>query len=318
LLVKYKEAKRVSSYKELADIAEGLLKKTGIVGICPTPIKPIVDYTKLEPELDLFSEENKNAFLEKFYRLGGKIEEFSDAIKKIIGAIDRRERIYYVDPTIEKNSPRKKRIVLHEASHDIIPWQKKLVYFDSSMTLNPDVERIFEAEANYLAVELLLQGKRFSKESRDYSPSIYAAKRLANKYGASFHVGIRKYVETHNKPCILLVYNDDDTDPEDYWYHVISRSFKKKYFRSGILDYQGMQEFIEEAMIIEEYENLEDKITVKENRNKIGTFLCQAFNTSYSKFVFVVERQSGLIRPRKIVKPVFGFKTPDDIINRVL
>jgi hypothetical protein len=89
--------------------------------------------------------------------------------------------------------------------HRIAPWQHIKYTEDDELTLDVRCETLFESEANYGAAEILFQCDRFETESRDYDLSVASALHLADKYEASCHSTLRRFVERDHRPCLLLV-----------------------------------------------------------------------------------------------------------------
>jgi Zn-dependent peptidase ImmA (M78 family) len=76
---------------------------------------------------------------------------------------------------------------------------------DDEMTLSPECEDVFEAEANYGAADIVFQCERFEKEARDYELSLESALHLRKKYDASCHATLRRFVERNHRPCLLMI-----------------------------------------------------------------------------------------------------------------
>ena len=66
-------------------------------------------------------------------------------------------------------------------------------------SLQPDTEKLFDAEANFFASELIFQGHRFRTRALDYRPSLDAVFHLADAHGASRQATLRRYVEDHDE-----------------------------------------------------------------------------------------------------------------------
>src|SRR5262249_48347154 len=129
---------------------------------------------------------------------------FRAALNKVIGLVDLRENVIYLDTTVV---PQKRTFVkLHETGHKVLPWQRQTyVYLDDETTLDPDVYELFERQANYFAAEVLFQAGRFDGEARDLPFALKSPMALAKRYGASAHASIRRYVERNKHACAVLV-----------------------------------------------------------------------------------------------------------------
>jgi len=65
--------------------------------------------------------------------------------------------------------PLKRRFVIaHEITHDLLDWHRSLLLGDNESTLSPICHQTMEAEANYGARRLIFLGDRFRQEARDH------------------------------------------------------------------------------------------------------------------------------------------------------
>lgn len=259
-----KQATKVSSHQELRSIASRVLLASDVDGILPTPIEPIADFAELKPELDLEAVTENAGLAAYLAKIGDSAKALLlRGLDKVVGAVDRRQRVYYVDPSIN-TIPRKKRVAFHEISHQLIPWQRDIAYFDDNSTLSPWVRRRFEAEANSLAVDLMFQGSRFAEEAKEYESSIWSMKYLADRYGSSFHATARRYVEESRRACLLVMFHGETRELRSgYWYHVVSGSFERKYGGVDLFAEKPLRRFLEDALHLHEHGDLEDEITVR-------------------------------------------------------
>jgi hypothetical protein len=123
--------------------------------------------------------------------------------------LDRRERVVHVNPAVEVPAQRQ-FVRCHEAMHDALPWQRDLLVLgDTTRTLAPDVEFLFEREANQGGAELLFQRDLLARVARDYPTDITTPIALAELFGASIHATFRRWIEDHANPVCGLV-----LDPE--------------------------------------------------------------------------------------------------------
>jgi len=126
---------------------------------------------------------------------------FHKTIRKVLGFVDRRTQQFYVDPHMYDS--RKTFVTYHEVIHQIAPWQHISRTEDDELTLSLECDTLFEA--NYGAAEILFQCDRFEAEGRDYEVSIPSAIYLSQKFEASRHSSLRRFVERNHRPCLLLV-----------------------------------------------------------------------------------------------------------------
>jgi len=78
---------------------------------------------------------------------------------------------------------------------------------DDEWTLDLDFKEELEREASFFASATLFQTERFRAEAAKLPLSINSPRALAQKFGGSSHAAIRRYVESSNKRCAVLVLN---------------------------------------------------------------------------------------------------------------
>jgi IrrE N-terminal-like domain len=181
------------STEQINAAAERLLKVAAANGVLPTPVDKLLDAANLrQGDDDVFDEETlaraPRAIREKIRGLG--------LLKKVRAALGRNERLVYLNPAVE-NAGRRNFIALHEVGHDILEWQRDLVYIDDDMTLSWSTRTRFEREANQAAAELLFQRDLFASIASDYRISIATVIEMAQMFGGSIQASLRRYVETH-------------------------------------------------------------------------------------------------------------------------
>jgi hypothetical protein len=203
----------LSSAKEIARLTEGLLQRADAAGRWPTPVGDILQAAELtephESPLDRSILAKAPAYLRNAVELIGS--------RKIRALLDRRERTVHLDPQVD-NERRRAFLRLHEASHDLFPWQSALAYADSDLTLSPRTRRLFEQEANQGAAELLFQRKRFRQMAAEYRIGMGAVGDLADTAGASLQAALRRYAETHRGAVCGLVLEPSPLNREPLTY----------------------------------------------------------------------------------------------------
>jgi hypothetical protein len=118
--------------------------------------------------------------------------------------------------------------------HDALPWQRELVVLgDTHRTLSPDIEFLFEREANQGGAELLFQLGLLGRIARDYPTDITTPIALAELFGASIHATFRRWIEYHTNPVCGLVLDPEPlrTSPLTFrrFEVVESDSWKRRY-----------------------------------------------------------------------------------------
>jgi hypothetical protein len=185
---------------DIRDVARAVLRRADAADRLPTPVDDIVaGCGLLESDDYVFSESKIAQAPHELRRL------LRGAGRKIRGALDRRERVLHVSPSIDLPAQRQ-FVRCHEAMHDALPWQRDLLVLgDTSRTLAPDIEFSFEREANQGGAELLFQLDLLARVARDYPTDITTPVQLATLFGASIHATFRRWVEQHTGPVCGLV-----------------------------------------------------------------------------------------------------------------
>jgi IrrE N-terminal-like domain len=189
-----------SSDTELIRIAETKLRRAGVVGELPTPVEQLLAQNGIDEIAD--PEAAKDKFLMTLSDQARK--GFLAAWQKVRGIADLRDRVVYVPRATMV--PRALFAKSHEFGHQVIPWHDNLVYQDDDRTLKPNVEAIFEREANFFASEVIFQGPRFMRRALDYRPSLEAVFSLADLHGASRQATLWRFVEGHDEPLAVVSY----------------------------------------------------------------------------------------------------------------
>ncbi len=221
---------RPDSEEEISSYSERLLKKANTIEILPTPIDDLVEVAKIS-EINS-TDELRNNFVSSLKSNAQEI--FINALQKIRGLADLRERVIYVPKT--SNPVRNIFPKAHELGHQVLPWHNiDPSYLDDDMTLSQDVKNLFEREANFFASEIIFQGKYFRKKARDYTASLPAVFKLADMHGASVQATIWRYVEEQDEAVAVVMYYPTDTLDEygnkllKLWKIIPSQKFIRKY-----------------------------------------------------------------------------------------
>lgn len=174
-----------------------LLRAAGAMGRIPTPRADILETLKLVQigHLDLAEFE--------LSRTQKAADTFHRAFQKLYGFFDRRTQVIYVNPDI--HASKQTFTTYHEVTHRILPWQNFGYTEDDKDTLVPSCEELFESEANFGAADIMFQCNSFEAEARDFELCVTSALHLANRYEASCHSSLRRFVERNHRPCSLLV-----------------------------------------------------------------------------------------------------------------
>ena len=190
------------SKKDIERISYEILRGSKSLDVFPTPVSKIVSYAELAVNSGIDLSEIHPGFLSR------ATDTLKKALGKVQGALDRREKIIYLDLSVH---PAKQKFVkLHEVGHDVLTWQQKTydILEDDESTLDADTREEFEMEANFFASATLFQQDRFLTEMDKYGLEIGAALQLAKHFGASVHAALRRFVEYSKKRCALIVLKD--------------------------------------------------------------------------------------------------------------
>ncbi len=213
--------------------ARGLLHKADAFGQYPTPVDHLIKTANLfvNQEISLGKDEN---IISKFKGKLGKIARpHIHGLKKLLGCLYVPSGEILLDHY--QHEKKKVFVKLHETGHGTLPHQRKMFEFmeDGVLELDPDIEDLFEREANNFAVETLFQLDTFEKIAADYQISIKTPIDLSKKFGSSIYASMRRYVNTHFASLALVVYDlPNNTNPDQFCLRrspMYSSSFIKKF-----------------------------------------------------------------------------------------
>lgn len=201
---------RPTSVSDLAKIADFTLREAGAIGRLPTPIDSLLTAADIGEVFD--PEAAKEQFLSTLAE--GARDGFLALWQKIRGIADLRERVVYVPR--ETTIPRILFAKGHELGHQVIPWHRSPIYQDDDRSLKPEVQALFEREANYFSSEVIFQGVRFARRARDYRPSLDAVFTLADLHGASRQATLLRFAEGHDEPVAAITYVPDRYSSDEH------------------------------------------------------------------------------------------------------
>ncbi len=200
-----------------------LLRAADVGKQLPTPKADILACVQLVETGELDLDEYERSRTE---RVSGFIHL---AMGKIRGFLDRRTEEIYIDPLL--HTSKKTFVTYHEVIHRIAPWQQIQYTEDDNQTISLGCETLFECEANYGAAEILFQCGRFESEARDFDLSIPSALYFADKYDASCHSTLRRFVERNHRPCLLMVLKPTSyTNSDGRTSYVVSQTIQSAAF----------------------------------------------------------------------------------------
>lgn len=286
-------------YSEVTCYARMLLKHASIGDQLPTPVDDIVTCADLVVSQDItLSEEHVDFFT---YSIG----VLKSALAKVIGMVDLRENVIYLDSTM---LPQKRTFVkLHETGHKVLPWQRQAyLYLDDETTLAPDVHEQFEREANCFAADVLFQIDRFDHDAHDLPLAIKSPLALSKRYGASVHATIRRYVERSRHTCAVLII---ERVPELGTKEPLLRIKKVVQSTKFTRKFGGLQwpthlsnDWPFTELLLRRYRFFEDGEIVLNDRDSNPTkCYFHIFDSSYTIFVFIFPLNEQVRHSKKIV-----------------
>ncbi len=174
--------------------ARGALVRADALHAVPVPIDDVAAAMRFATPTDL-------------YRLGGVapglLERFAQLRSKVLGALDLREHVIYLDRNLAVERQRLHHG--HELGHSVLPWHEAAYFGDDRYTLDPETAEQLEAEATRFSVELLTGIDGFRDQAAEYRMGLGAPLDLAERWKLSRTVVIRRYVQSHGTACGLIV-----------------------------------------------------------------------------------------------------------------
>ncbi len=271
--------------KAIEQISLDILKGSKSLGVFPTPVDRIVNFSDLiiANGIDIKSLQTKF----KDYPFN---EALISGLSKVRGFLDRSGKTIYLD-TVDQSIQRQNFVKLHEAGHGALPWQKSTLQFvDDDDSLDPSVKEEFEREANFFASLTLFQHDLFNHELNKLSLSIDSPMKLAKMFGASVHAALRRYIEHSKNRCALLVLENISPPGTQ------CKCTVRNKFQSAIFSDTFGQLIIPETLgykwaFVQDY-YFQKKMTKTKNitlttENGEADFIYQFFNNTYNAFVFI-------------------------------
>lgn len=222
--------------------------------------------------------------------------------------------MFYVDPTQHRHQ--QTHNTYHEAYHAIDPAHKEnshLIHFDTDETLAPWAKKKMEREANLGASLIRFQVDRLKREGRDLSTSMQTICYLADRFDASIHATLRRYVEDQDDSCIMLVFNAEPkitTAGEPYYtlrYYLPSPGYEGRFniMWSDIVDpTQWLFNIVNNA---QPGKPSYDECTLTDCSGNIMPYVAQGFHNRYDILIFIYPK------PKKTSKPQVIFRMANEV-----
>ena len=140
----------------------------------PLRLEQVRDLQKLD--LTYYSKSDLNLLDEMAHRakMAGSI--ILSTARRMVDVVDQfglrgllmlkeNEKKIFIDDEVAEL--KRRFIIAHEITHDLLPWHRALLLGDNEATLSPSCHQVMEAEANYGGRRLIFMGGQFQKEARD-------------------------------------------------------------------------------------------------------------------------------------------------------
>lgn len=111
-------------------------------------------------------------------RMVDVVEQFG--LRGLLMLKENEKKIFIDNEVVEL---KRRFIIAHEVTHDLLPWHRSLLLGDNEATLSPSCHQIMEAEANYGGRRLIFMGKQFHKEARACEFSWQSIQEFKKRYG---------------------------------------------------------------------------------------------------------------------------------------
>jgi hypothetical protein len=212
------------------------LLKSAAVEEPPTPREAIIRCAKMVEGGEIDLDDFRESIIERGLRKLVEGLDFETVWRKVRGLFRYDDRVFYVDPN--QHPHQQVHATFHEAYHAIDPAHKELseiIHLDNDQTLAPWVKRKMEMEANLGASLIRFQLNRLQREARDFPVNMETIVYLAQRFDASIHSTLRRYVEDIDELCMMLVFDPEPrmtTSGEPYYilrYHLASTNFEERF-----------------------------------------------------------------------------------------
>jgi hypothetical protein len=174
--------------------ARGALANAEALGVVPVPIDQVAAALQFADPAHL-------------YDLGGLAPGLKERIAqlkdKVLGALDVREHVIYLDR--DQPVARQRFHHSHELGHHVLPWHRDAYFGDDRFTLDPDTLDELESEATTFGVELVFGIDAFRDQAASYRLGLAAPLELAEAWRLSRTATIRRYAQSNPRACALLV-----------------------------------------------------------------------------------------------------------------
>jgi len=195
--------------------------------------------------------------------------------------------------------------VLHEIGHYLLPDHRYSMYLCDDEGLGYQSRFQFEREANEFAAKLLFNGNRFRLDANSIPLSAKTVESLAKKYRASFEATARRLVEYSFRPCMLIVFMQEQTHDRvnintlGKWrvrYCIPSSQFSRHYFSrlEGTFSGDKYDEMSRPGHSIAE--SLIEEVQIETRDGEKRPFMAECFSNTYNIFCFLQPLQKQVLK----------------------
>ncbi|MDQ2891179.1 MAG: ImmA/IrrE family metallo-endopeptidase [Gemmatimonadota bacterium] len=269
-----------------------LLRDGGVLGP-PTPLADLLALRHLHCE-----PQSHHALLATAsIHLRAAAKNFWSRLKhKIAGVLDLKARHVLVNPHLHPR--RQKFVAYHELGHDVLPWHYATFVVTSEADLNPNVRKIFEAEANDFAAKAIFQLDHLANVQRGIRLEMGSLAGIAAQYGASLISTARHYVCVQDIPVALLVGRPQGTLGQRgirFSYGVANAAFLREFAAEVMGDGLSPDSPCCAILNVDGLDVMETEVPMVDLRGDGRTMVLDTMYTGYNTLT--------LVHPRATVRP---------------
>ncbi len=282
------------SAQEIDRHVDALLREADAHGRFPTPVEDLLEAQRLSMPGTIESAFDPAVLATAPPSIRLKMMA---VLPKVEAALDRPARqVHVVSSHIEG---RRRLSICHEIGHDILPWHEELYYMDCAEHLEPGVQIMLEQEANYAAIQLLLQQDIFVNVARDLRQDTASIKDLAARFACSIHATFWHFVETQTTAVAGLVLERSPRGQPDNYHFIVrkavgSPSFCRQFglveVPPAFLSTQKCPHLLTAWRSVARF-NRQGEATIRLTARDGSTswFHCELFSNSYNLFLLMVK-----------------------------
>ncbi len=185
------EEPRIGSF-EAKDINDHVYRLLRDLGFPEPPLK--LEEVRALQKLDLtyYSKSDLNMLDEIAHRARLAGNTLMTSAKRMVDVVDKfglrgllmlkeNEKKIFIDDDVKEL--KRRFVIAHEITHDLLPWHRSLLLGDNETTLSLNCHFAMEAEANYGGRQLIFMGQQFRKEALDCAFDWKTIGAMKKRYG---------------------------------------------------------------------------------------------------------------------------------------